>query len=241
MKTMGASNQTVAPNQVTTPVTVPHLSWHRFPMMRYVLSVSLVILSTYPILLQLADVLPRKMVVDLSRSSRKQLRKTGARKRKITKAQSGPSTLTSKCACAMTNEIPDEGVSTPGGLSHDSSLMSIESLARKVSSVVCCSFDLFDLHVQPAGKQNPIYHFYESVSLNSHREVGNPGDRHYKCHHGTHKVITVTRAMKYNVNGKQPLFICTDVLSNVHCRLSWTSQGELSSHVQALCYFEGLY
>ena len=119
MKMMGASNQTVALNQVTTPVMVPHLSWHRFPMMRYVLSVSLVILSTYPILLQLADVLPRKTVVDLSHSSRKQLRKTGACKRKITKAQSGPSTSTSKRAHAMTNETPNEGVSTPGGLSHD--------------------------------------------------------------------------------------------------------------------------
>jgi hypothetical protein len=206
-----------------------------------VLSVSLVILSTYPILLQLADVLPRKTVVDLSRGSRKQLRKTGTRKRKITKAQSGSSTSTSKRARAITNETSDKEVSAPGGLSRDSSLMSIESLTRKVSSVVCCLFNLFDLDVQPAGKRNPIYHFYESVSMNSHREVGSPGDSHYKCHHGTRKVITVTRAMKYSVNGKQPLFFCTDVLSNVHRRLSWTSQDALSSHVQALCYLEGSY
>ncbi|KAI9569898.1 hypothetical protein HD554DRAFT_2170888 [Boletus coccyginus] len=133
---------------------------------------------------KLADILLRKMVVDLSRGSRKQLCKMGACKCKITKAQFGPSTLTSKHAHAMTNETPNEGVSTPGGLSCDSSLMSIKSLAQK-----------------PAGKQNPIYHFYESISMNSHREVGNPGDRHYKCHHGTHKVITVTHAMKHNVNG----------------------------------------
>ncbi|KAI9569187.1 hypothetical protein HD554DRAFT_2020899 [Boletus coccyginus] len=100
------------------------------------------------------------------------------------------------------NETPDEGVSTPGGLSCDLSLISIKSLAWKVSSIVYCLFDLFDLHVQLAGKRNPIYHFYESVSMNSHREVGNPGDTHYKCHHGTCKVIMVTRAMKHNVNGK---------------------------------------
>jgi hypothetical protein len=127
---MGASNRTVAPNQVTTPVTVPHLSWHRFPTMRYVLSVSLVILSTYPILLQLADVLPRKTVVDLSRGSCKQLRKTGTRKCKITKAQSGSSTLTSKRARAITNKTSNKEVSAPGGLSRDSSLMSIESLTH---------------------------------------------------------------------------------------------------------------
>jgi hypothetical protein len=104
------------------------------------------------ILLQLADVLPRKTVVDLSRGSRKQLRKTGTRKRKITKAQSGSSTSTSKHARAITNETSDKEVSAPGGLSRDSSLMSIESLTRKVSSVVCCLFDLFDLDVQPAGE-----------------------------------------------------------------------------------------
>ncbi|KAF8126752.1 hypothetical protein EV363DRAFT_1524320, partial [Boletus edulis] len=50
-------------------------------------------------------------------------------------------------------------------------------------------------------KRNPIYHFYESVSTNSRGEVGNSGDRHYKCYHGNRKVITVTRAMKYSVNG----------------------------------------
>jgi hypothetical protein len=38
--------------------------------------------------------------------------------------------------------------------------------------------------------------------------VGNPGDRHYKCYHGNRKVITVTRAMKHNLNGKLPLAIC---------------------------------
>ena len=40
------------------------------------------ILSTYPMLLQLANVLPRKTVVDVSRGSRKQLRKTASHKRK---------------------------------------------------------------------------------------------------------------------------------------------------------------
>ena len=206
MKTMGASNRNMAPNQVTAPVMVPHPSWHRFPTMRYVLSVSLVILSTYLILLQLANILPRKTVVDLSCGSRKQLCKMSACKHKITKAQSGSSTSTSKHAHTIINKTPNEEVLMPGSLSHNSSLMSIESLTRKVSSIVCSLFDLFDLDVQPAGKRNPIYHFYESVSMNSHGEVGNPGDRHYKCHHGTRKVITVTHAMKYSVNGNNLSF-----------------------------------
>jgi hypothetical protein len=70
------------------------------------------------------------------------------------------------------------------------------------------------LCVQPAGKRNPIYHFYESVSTNSQGQVGNFGDKHYKCHHGNHKVITVTRAMKHSLNGKRLLLLFTDIVSH---------------------------
>jgi hypothetical protein len=63
------------------------------------------------------------------------------------------------------------------------------------------------LDVQPAGKRNPIYHFYKSVSTNAQEQVGNAGDKHYRCYHGNRKVITVTRAMKYSLNGKRPLFL----------------------------------
>ena len=56
--------------------------------------------------------------------------------------------------------------------------------------------------IQPAGKWNPIYLFYEEVPTNAHGQAGNDGDKHYKCYHGNRKVLTVTRAIKYNVNGK---------------------------------------
>jgi hypothetical protein len=52
------------------------------------------------------------------------------------------------------------------------------------------------------GTRNPIYHFYEAVERNSSGEPGNVGDRHYKCLHGNAKVLTVTKKMKYSVNGK---------------------------------------
>ena len=99
-------------------------------MMRYVDRISFIIVSTYPILLQLANALPRKTVVDLSRGSRKQLRKT-------TKAQAGPSTSTSKRARTTMNNTPNEGESVPGGVqvSCNSSLISVESLVRKVSNI----------------------------------------------------------------------------------------------------------
>jgi len=85
------------------------------------------LLNAYPILLQLANVLPRKTVVDLSRGSRKQLRKKTSHKHKSAKAQSG-----SKRARVTMEEIPDEQA---GGLGRSSSMMSIESLVRKVRYV----------------------------------------------------------------------------------------------------------
>lgn len=127
--------------------------------------------------------LPRNTAVDLSRGNRKQLGKTASHKRKAARVQSEPSVSTSKRARVTVVEgIPDEQVDGPNA---GPSMASIDSLVQK-----------------PARKKrNPIYHFYESVSTNSQGQVGNFGDKHYKCYHGNRKVITVTRAMKYSLNG----------------------------------------
>ncbi|KAF8510830.1 hypothetical protein BU17DRAFT_97802 [Hysterangium stoloniferum] len=50
-------------------------------------------------------------------------------------------------------------------------------------------------------KQNPVYLFYEVMSQNASGMAGDPGDKHYKCYHGNHKVLTVTHAMKSSLNG----------------------------------------
>ena len=31
---------------------------------------------------------------------------------------------------------------------------------------------------------NPIYHFYKKVKRNLNRDIGNPGDKHYRCLYG---------------------------------------------------------
>jgi len=49
--------------------------------------------------------------------------------------------------------------------------------------------------------RNPIYHFYEKVERNSNGEIGNPGDKHFKCLHGGQKVLTITKKMKSSLNG----------------------------------------
>ncbi|KAJ6609173.1 hypothetical protein B0H10DRAFT_2194010 [Mycena sp. CBHHK59/15] len=49
--------------------------------------------------------------------------------------------------------------------------------------------------------KNPIYLFYDMVPKNSEGSVGKTGDKHYKCRHGNGRIITVTKAMRYNVGG----------------------------------------
>ena len=49
---------------------------------------------------------------------------------------------------------------------------------------------------------NPIYLFYEEVSMNANNVRGNPGDKFYKCYHRQCKTLTITKAMCSSLNGK---------------------------------------
>ncbi|KAF8987592.1 hypothetical protein BDQ17DRAFT_1258406 [Cyathus striatus] len=48
---------------------------------------------------------------------------------------------------------------------------------------------------------NPIYFFYEHVTLNANGLVGNPGDKHYQCYHGGQRILTITKAMRCCLSG----------------------------------------
>ncbi|TFK33992.1 hypothetical protein BDQ12DRAFT_669813 [Crucibulum laeve] len=50
------------------------------------------------------------------------------------------------------------------------------------------------------GKQNPIYYFYEAV-VSTEDGVSIPGNKYYKCLYGNNQIFTVTKAMKYSLNG----------------------------------------
>ncbi|KAH9163059.1 hypothetical protein EDB89DRAFT_1801515, partial [Lactarius sanguifluus] len=49
-------------------------------------------------------------------------------------------------------------------------------------------------------KRNPIYLFYEATNLGADGSPGRPGDKHFRCHHGNKKVLTITKAMNHNLN-----------------------------------------
>ncbi|KAF8230876.1 hypothetical protein L208DRAFT_1124007, partial [Tricholoma matsutake] len=47
---------------------------------------------------------------------------------------------------------------------------------------------------------NPIYYFYEKVEHNAKGSILNIGNKHYKCHHGSQKVLMIMKAMKSSLN-----------------------------------------
>lgn len=58
-----------------------------------------------------------------------------------------------------------------------------------------------DLILYKTKRTNSIYLFYEQVKFNANGLPGQSGDNHYKCHHGNGKVLTVTKKMRYSLNG----------------------------------------
>ena len=91
-------------------------------------------------------------------------------------------------------------------ISHTSSMCSNNDTHETVSKpMVCLELPLPPLNVNIPNRKvtrNPIYHFYEAVNWNANGDLSNPGDRHYKCLHGTAKVLTITKKMKYSLNGE---------------------------------------
>ena len=116
--------------------------------------------------------------------------------------------------------------------------MSINSLIRKACTVsFILASKISQLVIQPAGKWNPIYLFYEMVHKNLGGKIGNKGNRHYKCYHSNWKVITVTCAMKYSLNGKPSNFLLLQAnLDTLKCRLNWSPEGPLPHHVPPLSH-----
>ena len=56
-------------------------------------------------------------------------------------------------------------------------------------------------------KKSPIYFFYEIVPNGADGTPGDDGDVHYRCLHGSHKICTIKKSMRSNLNGKSYAFI----------------------------------
>lgn len=64
-------------------------------------------------------------------------------------------------------------------------------------------------------RKNHVYLFYEEVDHNSSGARGEPGDKHFKCRHGAHKILTITKKMRSSLNGKQTACHSLDSCTNI--------------------------
>lgn len=83
---------------------------------------------------------------------------------------------------------------------------------------------------------NSVYLFYEEVikevSINSNDIEGNQGDKHYKCYHWQHKILTITKAMQSSLNSKCIFWLCYTVL------ILWMTGliGHIKNHFPQPCF-----
>ena len=121
--------------------------------------------------------------------------------------------------------------------------MTSNTVQRKKVSILMASPTLLTTCTsQKPGRvkhSNPIYLFYKSVPQNSSSQPGDPNDKHYHCCHGNHKILTVTKLMKSNLNGLCIIFAST----RCHCspmfvRAHWSPEA-LPDNVSALLCTQG--
>jgi hypothetical protein len=81
-------------------------------------------------------------------------------------------------------------------------------------------------------KTNPIYLFYEVVVNGSDCTLGGDGDVHYRCYHGVHKICTIKRSMKGNLNGALSIDCWSLLLTE--CDLLSVLVNNLRVHVKSM-------
>jgi hypothetical protein len=145
--------------------------------------------------LQMADMLPSKTIPINS--------KVHAR---VLKAKA-------KATTAPQDDNTPRDVSSKPSLSRATTLSSESSFQNHPPKVR--SFNLTSrvflpkpgIQITKSTKKSPIYLFYENVANGPDGTPGDEGDVHYRCLHGSHKVCTIKRSMKSNVNGESYILI----------------------------------
>lgn len=56
-------------------------------------------------------------------------------------------------------------------------------------------------------KKSPIYFFYKIVSNGADSTLGDDWNVHYHCLHSSHKICTIKKLMRSNLNGESYIFI----------------------------------
>jgi hypothetical protein len=147
--------------------------------------------------------LPSKTIPEVNRKGHTRTLKAKA------KMTTGPRKNKARARSIEVEETEDNdttGNITKRNASFNASITSIspESFHPKK---VCSLFmlrDFISIRVSQKAKnmkKSPIYLFYEIVTNGSDGTPGDDGDVHYRCLHGSHKVCTIKKSMRSNLNG----------------------------------------
>ncbi|KAF8813537.1 hypothetical protein BYT27DRAFT_7035532, partial [Phlegmacium glaucopus] len=135
---------------------------------------------------QIADMLPSKTIPEASNRKGP----TCTLKPKVTAKAMAPPKKKTRTRSVEVEEIEDEDGSY-NVAARNGSISSMSSFQIPNSKKVFCKGNT---------KRSPIYLFYEIVVNGPDGTLGDDGDIHYCCLHGTHKICTIKRSMRSNLN-----------------------------------------
>ena len=92
-------------------------------------------------------------------------------------------------------------------LSSKSSFQNHPPKVRSFNLTSCVFLPKPRIQITKSTKKSPIYLFYKNVANGPDGTLGDEGDVHYRCLYSSHKVCTIKRSIKSNVNGKSYMLI----------------------------------
>ena len=129
-------------------------------------------------------------------------------------------TASSRWLCPTVKDVDDDDIKDIKlipPLSHSSSMPSLAATSSTSSiasmstapgtlctvclSATLCFYTMIDLYCLQSKHTNHVYLFYKEVDYNASGTWGEPGDKHFKCHHGPGKILTITKNMQSSLNG----------------------------------------
>ncbi|KAF8219691.1 hypothetical protein L208DRAFT_1338569 [Tricholoma matsutake] len=142
---------------------------------------------------EIADMLPSKTIPEVNHDNGK--KPTHALKPKVKVTATAPLNKKARARSVEVEEIEDK----------DSAC---NIAARNNGISLASSFEIPGMKGTGRNlKKSPIYHFYEIVTNGLDGTPGDDGDVHYHCLHGAHKVCTIKRSMRSNLNSVLPFFL----------------------------------
>ena len=113
-----------------------------------------------------------------------------------------------KATTAPQDDNTPHNVSFKPSLSRATTLLSESSFQNHLPKVRLFNLTLHmflpkpRIQITKSTKKSLIYLFYKSITNGPDGTLGDEGDIHYHCIHGSHKVCMIKRSMKSNINGE---------------------------------------